>query len=84
MSSKTIDVTLDPGNLIWLEAKAIASGRRTVSEVLNEIIAGARTGNHRGVPEVKSVVGQASISDADPSLQSGPLRSSHLRRGQEP
>ena len=69
MSSKTVAVHLDPGNLLWLKGRALAAGRRNMSEVLNEIIAKARSsGGVSESGEVRSVVGNARISDDDPDL----------------
>ncbi len=69
MSTKSVNVNLDPGNLIWLKAQAIASGRRSLSEVLNEVIVKVRTGGRAVPPEVKSVVGKVTISKDDPDLE---------------
>jgi len=67
MRAKTVALDLDPGNLVWLEAQALATGHRTVSDVVNEAIARARTGATKGA-EVKSVVGSARIAEEDPDL----------------
>lgn len=68
MSNKTIAIDLDPGNLLWLKARALAAGRRSMSEVLNQIIARARCSGTSEQQEVKSIVGQARISEDDPDL----------------
>ena len=68
MSSKTVAVDLDPSNLLWLKARALAAGHRSMSEVLNEILAKVRSGGTSESHEVKSVVGNARICDDDPDL----------------
>ena len=68
MSKKAISVTLRPENLLWLRGQAHASSRRSVSEMLDELIAEARAGA-RGRPDaIKSVVGSIRIQASDPGL----------------
>ncbi len=68
MSNKIVALDLDPGNLLWLKAQALAAGRRSMSEVLNHLIAKARCAGSSEPQEVKSVVGQARIREDDPDL----------------
>ena len=68
MSIKTIAVDLDPANVLWLKAQALAAGRRNLSEVLNQIVTRARYDGTSEPPEVKSIVGQARINEDDPDL----------------
>ncbi len=68
MSNKTLAIDLDPGNLLWLKARALTTGRQSISEILNQVIAKARHARTNEQQEVKSIVGQARISDDDPDL----------------
>lgn len=68
MSHKTVAVDLDPANFLWLNAQARATGRRSMSEFLNEVVAKARSGSAGEASDVRSVVGRARISDDDPDL----------------
>lgn len=68
MSNKTVALDLDPGNFLWLKAQTLAAGRRSMSEILNQLIAKARYAGSSGQQEVKSIVGQARISEDDPDL----------------
>jgi hypothetical protein len=67
MTSKPIALELDPGNLVWLKAQALATGHRSVSDVVNDVIAGARGGAAKG-EKVESVVGKVRIAEEDPGL----------------
>ncbi len=69
MGKKAISVTLRPENLLWLRGQTHASSRRSVSEMLDELISEARAGA-RGRPRAaKSVVGSIRISASDPGLR---------------
>lgn len=67
MGGKLVSLDLEPENLLWLEARAHAAGKRSLSEVINEIVAEAR-GSVAGSKEVKSIVGRAQITPDDPDL----------------
>jgi hypothetical protein len=67
MSKQAISVTLDEGNLTWLKARAGASGVRSVSELLDHIVAAARGAG--GFEPSRSVVGTVDIDGADPLLE---------------
>lgn len=66
MSSKTVALDLDSANLLWLEARATASGKRDLSEILNEMLAQLRTGGRTGA--VRSVRGTIRLPGDDPDL----------------
>ena len=68
MSSKTVSVELDPGNLLWLKSQSIVSGHRSLSEVLNEIVAKMRNDDNSASRPVQSVKGTVEISEDDPNL----------------
>jgi len=68
MNKKAISVTLRPENLLWLRGQTRASARRSVSDMLDDLISAARAGA-RGRPGViKSVVGSIGIPASDPAL----------------
>lgn len=66
MSKRAISVTLHQDNLTWLKARAGAVGARSVSDLLDQLVANAR----RAVPggSVRSVVGTIDIDASDPLL----------------
>jgi hypothetical protein len=67
MSSKqAISVTLDADNITWLKGRAGATGVRSVSELLDQIVHAARQSGRVG-PAV-SVVGTIDIDSKDPLL----------------
>lgn len=71
MASKTISVDLDSTNLLWLRAK---SGGRNLSEMLNKILAQARSSDEpdreRGTRErIRSVRGTIRLPESDPHLE---------------
>src|SRR5438128_2301668 len=66
-NKKAISVTLDADNLVWLRARAGVVGHRSVSELLDQIVADART--HGAGGTIRSVVGTIDIASADPSLE---------------
>jgi len=68
MNKQAISVTLDPTNLVWLRARTIASGCRSVSEVLDRLISDARTSGKERQHPIRSVVGTLQIADSDPGL----------------
>jgi len=63
---QAISVTLDPANLTWLKARAGAIGVRSVSELLDRLIADARSKGSAG--PARSVVGTIDIDVSDPLL----------------
>jgi hypothetical protein len=59
-----VSVTLDEDNLLWLRGRAAATTRGNVSEVVDRLIAHARTGSGAAVA-IRSVVGTIDLpSDA--------------------
>jgi hypothetical protein len=67
MSSKrAISVTLDADNITWLKGRAGATGVRSVSELLDQIVRAARKLG-RGGPST-SVIGTVDIDPQDPQL----------------
>jgi hypothetical protein len=67
MSKQAISVTLDEENLTWLKGRAGASGLRSVSELLDQIVSAARASGGAGVS--RSVAGTVEIDQADPWLE---------------
>lgn len=65
MNKQAISVTLSPDNLVWLEALARRSRRRSLSETLDAILDGVRG---RSTPETTSFQGMISIDPGDPEL----------------
>jgi hypothetical protein len=66
MSKRAISVTLHADNLTWLKARAGAVGARSVSELLDQLVADARRVTPGG--RVRSVVGTIDIDASDPLL----------------
>jgi hypothetical protein len=66
MSKRAISVTLDSDNLTWLKARAGAVGARSVSGLLDSLVAEARRATPGGA--VRSVVGTIDIDASDPLL----------------
>jgi hypothetical protein len=66
MAKSAISVTLQDDNLTWLRGRVRADQARSVSAVLDRIVAEART---RGTgSSVRSVVGTIEVAPADPLL----------------
>jgi hypothetical protein len=66
VSKKAISVTLETDNLTWLKGRAGATDVRSVSELLDRIVAQARAAAPGGA--VRSVVGTIDIDPRDPLL----------------
>jgi hypothetical protein len=66
MTKRAISVTLHSDNLTWLKARAGAVGARSVSDLLDQIVADARRLTPGGA--VRSVVGTIDIDASDPLL----------------
>lgn len=66
MSKRAISVTLRSDNLTWLKARAGAVGARSVSDLIDQIVADARRTTPGGA--VRSVVGTIDIDSSDPLL----------------
>jgi hypothetical protein len=69
MAKVPISVTLDADNVRWLQGQAAATRARGVSDTLNRIVTGARTGGQVQRNSVRSVVGTIDIHPDDPTLE---------------
>jgi hypothetical protein len=65
-AKRAISVTLDADNITWLKGRAGATGVRSVSELLDQIVRAARKLG-RGGPST-SVIGSVDIDPQDPLL----------------
>ena len=65
-TKRAISVTLDADNITWLKGRAGATGVRSVSELLDQIVRAARKLG-RGGPST-SVIGTVDIDPQDPLL----------------
>ncbi len=68
MNKKALSVTLRPDNLLWLQTRVKATGGRSLSEALDEIITEARAGTRASALTIRSVVGNARIPRSDAAL----------------
>ena len=66
MSKQAISVTLELENLTWLRGRVRATGGRSISELLDQLVSSARRHGH-GRPK-RSVMGAIEIDPADPNL----------------
>lgn len=67
MPKAAVSVTLDRDNIRWLEARQHATGARSLSQTLDDVVTAAR--KTAGPPgAVRSVVGAMTISPDDPDL----------------
>lgn len=69
-----ISVTLRPDNLLWLRTHVQTTGRRSLSEALDEILTEIRAGDRAGAAEVRSVVGSVRIPASDAALSAASKR----------
>src|SRR3954467_9627675 len=67
MAKSAISVTLEADNLTWLKGRAGAAGLRSVSELLDQLVAAARASGHIGPS--RSVVGTIDVDASDPWLE---------------
>jgi hypothetical protein len=67
MVKRAISVTLETDNLVWLKARAGATGLRSVSELIDRLVTRARSAGTAG--PVQSVVGTIDIDAGDPWLE---------------
>lgn len=65
---KAISITLSVDNLLWLRGQAARSARGSVSELLDRLVAEARSGGRTDPGAVRSVVGSVDLPDDDPEL----------------
>ncbi len=66
MPKQAISVTLAADNLTWLKGRAGAAGLRSVSELLDQLVAAARASG--GVGPSRSVIGTIDVDPGDPLL----------------
>lgn len=76
MSKQAISVTLEADNIVWLKGRAGAAGLRSVSELLDRLVAEARQSG-RGGPS-RSVVGTIDVDPGDPSLAEADAAVRHM------
>ena len=69
MPKQAVSVTLEQENLLWLRGQVRAARRKSLSEVLDSLVAEARTGGLVQEAAILSVVGTIRIADADPDLR---------------
>jgi hypothetical protein len=67
MAKQAISVTLEADNLTWLKGRAGAAGLRSVSELLDQLVAAARASGRVGPS--RSVVGTIDLDASDPWLE---------------
>ena len=66
MPKLPISVTLEAENLLWLRARTTATKRRSLSDLLDEIVTAARVSTHGH--SIRSVVGTVDLPPDDPDL----------------
>ena len=66
MSKQAVSVTLDAENLTWLRGRVRATGGRSISELLDQLVTAAR--RHGGGRPKRSVIGAIEIDPSDPDL----------------
>jgi hypothetical protein len=66
MGKQAISVTLASENITWLKGRLGSTGRRSLSELIDQIVTAARTGGTHG--PVRSVVGTIDVDPRDPEL----------------
>ena len=67
MPKLPISVTLGAENLLWLRARATGTKRRSLSDLLDELVTAARVSAHGD--SIRSVVGTVDIPADDPDLE---------------
>lgn len=68
MPKTPVSVTLGTENLLWLRARVATRKRRSLSQVIDEILTAARTGV-AGAGPGRSVAGTIAIAPDDPDLE---------------
>ncbi|MFI5183241.1 MAG: hypothetical protein ACHQNV_02495 [Vicinamibacteria bacterium] len=69
MNKQAISVSLERGNLLWLQALKAGGRHRSVSDALDSLIADVRAGRARRGAGVCSVRGTIAIAKSDPDLK---------------
>ena len=67
MAKQAISVTLEMDNLTWLKGRAGATGVRSVSALLDQLVREARASGQTGPS--RSVVGTIDVDASDPGLE---------------
>ena len=67
MGKKAVSVTLNTDNLTWLRARTVAEKMRSMSELLDQLIAQARADGPAA--SVRSVIGTIDVDPLDPFLE---------------
>ena len=67
MPKLPISVTLEAENLLWLRARTTGTKRRSLSDLLDEIVTAARVAAHGD--SIRSVVGTVDLPPGDPDLK---------------
>ena len=67
MPKLPVSVTLEADNLLWLRARATGTKRRSLSDLLDEIVTAARVAAHGD--SIRSVVGTVDVPSDDPGLE---------------
>jgi hypothetical protein len=65
---KAVSVTLGRTNLLWLQGRVAAGAARSVSELLDDLVADARASGRGVEAGMRSVVGSIDIDASDPEL----------------
>jgi hypothetical protein len=68
MNKQAISVSLERGNLLWLQALKAGGRHRSVSDALDSLIADVRAGRARRKAGACSVRGTIAIAKSDPDL----------------
>ena len=66
---KAISITLSQDNLLWLKGQAAQSSRKSVSELLDQIVTDARGAGWADSASVRSVVGTVDLPEDDSDLE---------------
>ena len=66
MVKRAISITLDNGNLLWLQARAQQVGARSISELVDQLVTEARVAESGPIGTPRAVVGMVKI--VDPTL----------------
>ena len=66
MAKQAISVTLDADNRVWRKGRAGATGVRSLSELLDQLVTAARASGRVGPS--RSVVGTIDVDASDPGL----------------
>jgi len=88
MAKRAISITLGEDNLLWLHGQTRGSGKRSVSQIVDGLVADARAAGRVHADSIRSVVGTIEIAtdpglaDADRTIRS--LFATPRRRARRP